>query len=54
MICSNVFLGRFPKAIEIKAKINKWDLGIYPDGSLSQKDTGTSVFIVALFTIAKT
>ena len=24
--CSNVFLGQFPKAIEIKAKINKWDL----------------------------
>ena len=23
---TNVFLGRFPKAIEIKAKINKWDL----------------------------
>ena len=23
---SNVFLGQFPKAIEIKAKINKWDL----------------------------
>ena len=22
----NVFLGQFPKAIEIKAKINKWDL----------------------------
>ena len=24
--CSNVFLGQSPKAIEIKAKINKWDL----------------------------
>ena len=24
--CTNVFLGQFPKAIEIKAKINKWDL----------------------------
>ena len=23
---SDVFLGRSPKAIEIKAKINKWDL----------------------------
>ena len=23
---SNVFLGESPKAIEIKAKINKWDL----------------------------
>ena len=23
---SNVFLGQSPKAIEIKAKINKWDL----------------------------
>ena len=23
---SNVFLGRFPKAVEIKAKINKWNL----------------------------
>ena len=23
---TNVFLGQFPKAIEIKAKINKWDL----------------------------
>ena len=24
--CTNVFLGQPPKAIEIKAKINKWDL----------------------------
>ena len=24
--CTNVFLGWSPKAIEIKAKINKWDL----------------------------
>ena len=24
--CTNVFLGHSPKAIEIKAKINKWDL----------------------------
>ena len=24
--CTNVFLGQFPKVIEIKAKINKWDL----------------------------
>ena len=24
--CSNVFLGQYPKAIEIKAKINKWEL----------------------------
>ena len=24
--CSNVFLGQSPKAKEIKAKINKWDL----------------------------
>ena len=24
--CSNVFLGQSPKAIEIKAKINKWNL----------------------------
>ena len=24
--CSHVFLGQFSKAIEIKAKINKWDL----------------------------
>ena len=24
--CSSVFLGQSPKAIEIKAKINKWDL----------------------------
>ena len=24
--CTNVFLGQFPKAIEIQAKINKWDL----------------------------
>ena len=24
--CTNVFLGRSPKAIEIKAKINKWNL----------------------------
>ena len=24
--CTNVLLGRFPKAIEIKMKINKWDL----------------------------
>ena len=24
--CTNVFLGRSPKAIEIKAKGNKWDL----------------------------
>ena len=24
--CSNVFLGQSPKAIEIKAKRNKWDL----------------------------
>ena len=23
---TNVFLGQFPKAIEIKTKINKWDL----------------------------
>ena len=24
--CTNVFLGQSPKAIEIKANINKWDL----------------------------
>ena len=24
--CMNVFLGQSPKAIEIKTKINKWDL----------------------------
>ena len=24
--CTNVFLGQSPKAIEIKAKTNKWDL----------------------------
>ena len=24
--CTNVFLGQSPKAIEIKTKINKWDL----------------------------
>ena len=24
--CTNVFLGQSPKAIQIKAKINKWDL----------------------------
>ena len=24
--CSNVFLGQFPKAKEIKAKINKWNI----------------------------
>ena len=24
--CTNVFLGQFPKAREIKTKINKWDL----------------------------
>ena len=24
--CTNVFLGQYPKAIEIKSKINKWDL----------------------------
>ena len=24
--CANVFLGKSPKAMEIKAKINKWDL----------------------------
>ena len=24
--CTNVFLGQSPKAVEIKAKINKWDL----------------------------
>ena len=24
--CSNVFLGQSPKAIEIKEKINKWEL----------------------------
>ena len=24
--CSNVFLGQSPKTIEIKTKINKWDL----------------------------
>ena len=24
--CTNVFLGQSPKAIEIKAKVNKWDL----------------------------
>ena len=24
--CSNIFLDQFPKAKEIKAKINKWDL----------------------------
>ena len=29
-------------------------LGIYPGKALIQKDTGTSLFIVALFTIAKT
>ena len=29
-------------------------LGIYPDKTLIQKDTCTSIFIAALFTIAKT
>ena len=24
--CSNIFLGQSPKATEIKAKINKWDV----------------------------
>ena len=24
--CTNIFLGQFPKAIEMKAKISKWDL----------------------------
>ena len=24
--CKNVFLGQFPKVIEIKTKINQWDL----------------------------
>ena len=24
--CTNVFLGQYPKAIQIKPKINKWDL----------------------------
>ena len=24
--CSNVFLGQFPKAKEVKAKINKWNI----------------------------
>ena len=24
--CTNVFLGQSPKAVEIKAKVNKWDL----------------------------
>ena len=24
--CTNVFLGQYPKAIEQKAKVNKWDL----------------------------
>ena len=24
--CTNIFLAQSPKAIEIKAKINKWDL----------------------------
>ena len=24
--CTNVFLGQSPKALEIKMKINKWDL----------------------------
>ena len=24
--CTNIFLGQSPKAIEVKAKINKWDL----------------------------
>ena len=26
MNCTNVFLGQSPKVIEIKQKINKWDL----------------------------
>ena len=26
IICTHVFLGQSPKAIEIKVKINKWDL----------------------------
>ena len=29
-------------------------LGIYPDKTLTQKDTCTPIFIAALFTIAKT
>ena len=27
--CTNVFLGQSPKAVEIKAKINRWDLKTY-------------------------
>ena len=29
-------------------------LGIYPEKTMTQKDTGTPVFIAALYTIAKT
>ena len=29
-------------------------LGIYPEKTIIEKDTGTSVFIAALFTIART
>ena len=36
--CTNVFLGQCPMAIEIKTKINKWDL-IKPTGFCTAKET---------------
>ena len=45
----------FPKKLKIELPYNPAIplLGIYPDKTIIQKDTCTSVFIVALFTIAK-
>ena len=36
--CTNVFLGQSPKAIEVKIKINKWDL-IKLTSSCTAKET---------------
>ena len=41
--CSNVFVGQSPKAIEIRAKLNKWNLiklvSFYSKGNQKEKTT---------------
>ena len=53
-------MGTVPMEVSLKTKIELlYDpaiplLGIYPGKALIQKDTGTSLFMGALFTIGKT
>ena len=47
---------RFPKKLEIKAPYDSAipHLGIYPEETKTEKDTCISLFIAALFTVART